>query len=280
VLWRALNSVIQQEGVDLELIVVVNGSKVYEPLYSKICSIEKIRVSRLEQGLLPAAQRHGRSLVTREFFTLLDDDDELLPNALRLRSDLMSQQPHADVIASNGYITYDGQKDHLHFDNFHEVQADPFTALMKSNWLSSCGSLFRTRTIPVDFFDGRTKYFEWTLLALTVLEHGRVVQFLDAPTFRKHEEIEGSLSKSDAYRDATIPFLTGLTEHDLPPRVMVELEKKIGRAFHFKSVRCRRKGHFRDAWKYHIHSLRWGGGARYLLYSIKLLVPLRRSQRA
>lgn len=274
-LCRAIDSVFSQTDVDIELIVVANGNRVREDLYDELQADRNLRLARLETASLPAAQRHGRSLVTKEYFTLLDDDDELLPGALGNRTRSLQEDCSVDVVVANGYVTYDGSTDELHVKNFDFARVDPLVSLMHRNWLASCGALFRTRTIPIDFFDGVTKYHEWTLLAVRILLANRKLVFLDEPTFRKHEEIDNSLSKSAAYRNSLIDFLTMLLAFDMPTPARNALMKKIGRTLHSKADECRRHGYLTVAWKYHLRSMSYPDGWRYLLYTRRLLLPAR-----
>jgi len=271
-LYRAIESVLPQKNVDLELIIVVNGNRVCEELYDRLRADQRLQLVRRDIGSLPAAQRHGRGLVTKEYFTLLDDDDELLPEALSVRSSVLNEDQSADLVVSNGYVTYDGAKDELHVKDFGFARGDPLAALMQKNWLASCGALFRTRTISIEFFDGVTKYHEWTLLAVRILLANRRVVFLDQPTFRKHEEIAGSLSKSEAYRNSALGFLEGMLSFDMPRHARTELKKKLGRTLHFKADEYRRHGDLRSAWAYHFRSMRYPGSWRYFLYTRKLLL--------
>jgi hypothetical protein len=131
--------------------------------------------------------------------------------------------------------------------------------------------LFRSNTISVDFFDGKTKYHEWTLLAVGVLLANKKLAFLDSPTFRKHEESVASLSKSTAYRDSSVGFLKNLLTFDMPPPVKRELKKKIGRALHSRSDEYRGRGELGKAWKYHIQSMSYPESWKYFLYTRRLL---------
>ncbi|MEX2123333.1 MAG: glycosyltransferase family A protein [Woeseia sp.] len=279
-LRRAISCVLSQKDVDIELIIVVNGNRVCEELYEQLDADRELKLARLETGSLPAAQRHGRGLVTKEYFTLLDDDDELLPEALRYRSSVLQNDQTIDALVSNGYVTYDGSTDELHVTNFDFARGDPLAALMQKNWLASCGALFRTRTIPFDFFDGVTKYHEWTLLAVRILLADRKLAFLDRPTFRKHEEIDNSLSKSEAYRNSSLEFLRNLLLFDMPRHAKTELKKKIGRTLHSKADACRRRGDLSAAWTYHLRSMSYPDRWRYLLYTRKLLLPVRGAGKA
>ena len=271
---RAIDSVLTQTQVDVDLIVVVNGNRVSEEFYEWLEAHPQIRVSRLEKGSLPFAQRHGRSLVEKEYFTLLDDDDELLDFALEKRADLMLRDRQVDVVVSNGYITYDGIQYERHVESFDDAREDPFAALLRRNWLVSCGALFRTSGVPIDCFDGETKFHEWTLLAVRIMLLGRQIAFLDDPTFRKHEETEGSLSKSHEYRESTLGFLKDLQGLDLPLSAKRELRSKIGRTCHAKAVYLRNQGRFWDAWAYHLKSLNSLENWKFLTFSRKLFVSM------
>lgn len=277
-LCRAIDSVLAQREVDVHLLIVVNGSRVCETLYEELRADGRLQLARLPVGSLPAAQRHGRGLVTKQYFTLLDDDDELLPDALQRRASALAGDPTVDMVVSNGYITYDGATDELHVEHFEFARRDPLVALMRRNWLVSCGALFRSDTVPVDFFDGQTKWHEWTLLAIRILLANRKVAFLDEPTFRKHEEVANSLSKSPAYREAALGFLANLLGFDMPPHVKTELRRKIGRTLHSRAEECRLRGDLTQAWRHHLRSMRYVENWNYLPYTRKLLLPLRNSR--
>jgi GalNAc5-diNAcBac-PP-undecaprenol beta-1,3-glucosyltransferase len=82
-LARALRSVCEQSETDIEIIVVDDASEdgtgqgVAEQLD------DRIRYLRLEQNLGPTgAKNAGLDAITGEWFTILDDDDEMVPDAL------------------------------------------------------------------------------------------------------------------------------------------------------------------------------------------------------
>jgi glycosyltransferase involved in cell wall biosynthesis len=146
---RAIESVLTQENVDLELIVIVNGPTYDRHLRHELEANPALRVAYLPEPNLPAAIRHGRSMVTRPFFAFLDDDDEYLPGALETRAAEMLAHPRVDVVATNGFWGPDKSPYIKHTDG---VEVDPLKALLKGNWLGSCGGLFRSATVCQEYF--------------------------------------------------------------------------------------------------------------------------------
>jgi hypothetical protein len=224
-------------------------------------------------GSLPLAQRIGRSLVRSEYFCFLDDDDEYLPGALRLRLAPLLADSQLAFVTTNGYKIADGVAEELlPRDLLATVRADPLAALSHVNWLASCGGLFRSSSVPVDYFDGETAFFEWTYLAYQLALDLRMA-VLETPTFRIHDTAE-SLSKSSAYEEAEIKVLNKILALNLPPKVRRDLRAKIGRVWHTMADSAWRQGALGRAWRFHLTSLLLPGGHRYLLFSRKLFVRL------
>ena len=86
-----------QEGCKIRLIVIVNGAAFDEPLLEEMSSDHRLEVHYLAEANVAAAQRFGRSLVETPYFAFLDDDDEYLPNALRLRLQPMLEDERIDL---------------------------------------------------------------------------------------------------------------------------------------------------------------------------------------
>jgi Glycosyl transferase family 2 len=117
--------------------------------------------------------------------------------------------------------------------------------------------------------DGETPYFEWTMLAYRLVLSRRM-EFVDIPTFRIHDS-EFSLSKSDAYVQAEVGVLRKILKLNLHSDVTRSVRVKTGRAYHRLSTYHRRLGHLGRAWRYHLASLVYPGGAGFLPYSRRLL---------
>ncbi len=264
-LVRAIDSVLSQDGVDVEPIIVVNGNRYDEAFFVELRGRRELRVCYQEESNLPAALRFGRTFVTQDFFCFLDDDDEYYPGALRTRLAPMVSNVDVDVVATNGDMS-----DGLRVYNVDAVNQDSLAAVIKENWLASCGGLFRTSAITLDYFDGVTKYFEWTLIAFRIAFAGHKIQFLDVPTFRIHDTPH-SLSKSTEYQHSLVSFIEFLLDFDNPPRIRRALRRKLSAAFHFLSNQHLSSGHRRHAWQYHLRCLAQPGGWRYLSYTRHLL---------
>ena len=149
----------------------------------------------MAEGSLPAALRHGRSLVDTPFFGFLDDDDEYLPDAIAIRLAAFASDAAIDAVATNGFTNIGGV-DRVRHEHPDAAATDPLRALLRENWLASCGGLFRTDRVTVDFFDGVTRHYEWTVLGFKLAASRRVL-YVDKPTFRVYDS-PGSLSKSRA----------------------------------------------------------------------------------
>jgi glycosyltransferase involved in cell wall biosynthesis len=266
---RAIQSVLSQENVDLEVIVVVNGPGYDRALRAELEADPALRVAYLPEPDLPAAQRHGRTLVTKPFFSYLDDDDEYLPMALHTRTNVMLSDPAVDVVATNGLWAPDKSP---YIKRTDAVEADPLMALLQGNWLGSCGALFRTATVSPDFFDGRTRHYEWTMMAFRLAVAGRRIRFIDVPTYVMNETAQ-ALSRSEAYRLAEPAFLTSLLDFDLAPRYRKRIREKYLTSLHSLAARSLAEGNLGDAWRYHGRSLLGRHGLRYLFYTRKLVGP-------
>jgi glycosyltransferase involved in cell wall biosynthesis len=268
-IWRALESAAQQPG-ETRTVVIVNGCRFDRALFQALRARDGVETAYHEVGSLAAARRFARSLVSTEYFTFLDDDDEILPGTLAHRVEKLRTDLRADVVVSNGYM-YDGREERLAVASFAGIEADPLLALMKQNWFVSCAGLFRTATVTEEFLDGTTEYGEWTMMTMRLLLARRRFVFLERPTFRKHEETVGAMSKTTVYLEGTLATLQRFLEFDLPPEVRKLVRRKVGAALHTRSDLARAAGRWTEAWAYHLRSLAFPGGWRYLPYGRKLI---------
>jgi glycosyltransferase involved in cell wall biosynthesis len=267
-LQQAVASVLMQEGVDVEIIVVVNGPDYNHDLFAWLTENPRLRVEYRPEPSLPAAHRVGRSLVTKPFFSFLDDDDEYLPGALLIRLDAMLEDPTVDVIATNG--VWGGGSEEPYIRHTDGVEEDPLGALLRGNWLGSGGALFRSATVGLDNFDGRTRFFEWTMIAWRVATAGLKVRFIDVPTYRMNAT-PNSLSRSEAYYLAEPGFLQSLLEAEISGEHRRRIRDKILAANHFIADWYVRSGNAPRAWRYHLRSVRGAAGLRHLVFTPKLL---------
>src|SRR5574344_290604 len=113
-LKRCVDSVIAQENVSVEIILVDDGSTDSSP---KICDsyaayYDNIKVLHISNSGPATAKNEGMKLATCEYIALTDSDDEMEPNML---SNMIyaAHQYHADIVCCN-YMQVDenGNKSH------------------------------------------------------------------------------------------------------------------------------------------------------------------------
>ena len=91
-LKRAIDSVLSQQGVDLELVVVDDGSEDDTPAVLAAIRDERLRAIRRTNGGLSAARNTGIAAVSGDWVAFLDDDDMALPGWLMGLSELTSPE--------------------------------------------------------------------------------------------------------------------------------------------------------------------------------------------
>jgi glycosyltransferase involved in cell wall biosynthesis len=271
---RAVDSVLTQEGVRSRLILVVNGGR-HDPalLAAHDTDPQITMVERREPGIA-AALEAGRALVRSPWTATLDDDDVLLPGALRARVETLERHPEAAVVVSNGFRR-SAQGDRLHIPDLAALSRDPLGALLERNWLLPGAWLFRTAAMPADLFLRMPAHFECTYLAVRFATSGRLV-FLDAPTVAWSTDTPGSAAKSRAYRMGEVPALQQILRLPLPAGFRAGLERNLAAACHRQSDESLEAGDLRGAWRWHLASLAGRGGLRYLPYTGHLLAGRRR----
>ena len=268
-LFEAIDSVLQQTGVQATPRIVVNGSRYDKEVFETLQARSDIKLHYEEEGNLPKAIALGRMLVESEFFGFLDDDDILLENALVLKLREFSQNPATDVVVGNGYFDTFGTGV-LMGSSFDDCRSDPLAALMESNWLASCGGLFKTATIYPSYFLDLPKYFEWTWVAFNLALNGKQVQFIDTPTFHVRDS-EDSLSKGDENIDAFIAVVEQMSALACGHPIQKQLKKRLGAAYHMGSQKALKDGLINDAWNYHFRSINTLGNLGYLTFTRHLL---------
>ncbi len=268
-LLRAIRSIQDQEGVDPEIILVVNGTRFDPELLETMRARADLRVVYQEEGNLPKAIWTGRTQVTRDYFAFLDDDDEYIKDRLRGGLDILEADPSVDVVVSNGVRIFGGVQEPI-YTSMEACKADPLKDLFNQSWLNSSSGIYRTSSVPPDFFSDMQKYFEWTSIAFKMAAQKKVA-FREEYVNRIHDT-PGSLSKTLDFILAVEPFLLKLLELDLRPELRRALSIKLSSAYHDISDMYLYRGNLVKAWRYHIKSMRGGHGMRYLFYTRKLIL--------
>jgi len=268
-LMRAIDSITSQAGGCAVPIVVVNGPFAAPAATESLAHRQDLRLITLADASLPLALHAGRAAVETAYFSVLDDDDELLPEAVAIRLGAFEADPRADVVVTNGYLDGFGRRE-INIADFHEIEREPLRTLLRRNWLSPCAGTFRTRAVPLELFERIPAYREWTYLGLR-LALDRTIRFLNRPTFVYRTDTDGSLSKSKAYILGEPRAIAEMLRLDLPSDVRAMVRDHLRAGLHSASDRERVDGNYVAAWGWHLRCLAQAGGWRYLSYTRHLL---------
>lgn len=268
-LYRAIDSICIQTGVQTEILVICNGHKQDSHLLESLKKNSWIRIASLPEGNVSKARHHGLRIASGEFFCFLDDDDEYLPGGLSHRIDIMKKS-NCDVVVTNGLI----QKLGIHFPLIssaaEEINADVCKSFLKQNWFASPALLFRRSSIKEELFDFQYKYFEWTYLFFVLVSEQKKIIFDDHLTYRIYGDTPQSSSKTIEYSLAYPDFLLDLKKLDLPKHLKIAINKKYITALNVQSNIYRKQGQWLKAWQAHLKCLALGG-VQYLSYTRHLL---------
>ena len=267
----AIDSVLNQQPQPAIPILVANGPTIDPELFRYYKNHADVRFFYQEEAHLPAAIRFGRQQVDTPFFGFLDDDDIYLPHAVETRRVALEDAHNGrfDVAVTNGWCQTDDSIAPC-YHSMREFAVDPLASLIQHNWLTSCGALYRTETIGLDYFDGFSKYIEWTVTAFR-LSIDRKIAFVDDFTYRidrRYSDI--SLSRSPEYYAGVLSGLKNIAGFELPKHIRKAVLKKYGATLHNVSVNHLRQRNISQAWKRHIESLSQPYGVRYLSYTARL----------
>ena len=112
-LRRAVTSACTQDGADVEVLVVDDGSTDDTPAVMDKLSAEfgeRLTYHRQPNQGPAAARAKGLALARHDWLVFLDADDELLPGALRVFADLIAAHPRSRV-AIAGHLARHGERE-------------------------------------------------------------------------------------------------------------------------------------------------------------------------
>jgi len=273
-LLLAIESLVNQIEVTPNILIVINGV-LYDPdLKIKLENTSYLKVLYQITGSAPKACAFGRKQITSKFFCFLDDDDYLLPDAIKARIDIFKENESIDVVISNGLRKLPNKPVTPIFqEGMIQARKDPLKCLFtkKSNWMASCAATFRTATISSSFFDSHTEFYEWTYLAIRISLKMKLF-FIDEPGYVINAT-SNSLSTTPAFLIGQIEFHKAVSSLDLPKEIRKRSIIRWVDSWHSLSEHYRRNGNYLLAWKAHFHSLSTiSGFIKYILHSRKLLV--------
>ena len=265
-LLRAIDSALDQKNISVEIIVVVNGNLFDQDLFEQLKADSRLSTYYLAEGNVSKARYYGITQSNQNYFSFLDDDDELLPNTLKQRFDVLNTDNEACVAVSNGYF-FDG-KDRQHVDsNFHQkiLESIEFSFLEK-NWFASPAALYKKKKIDTMLFDMEHQYFEMSYIFFKLVEKQYKIIFINTLAYRCHEDNGASASKSEAYRIAYPGMIKLILGMDLSDAIKKILKRKYVSGLNSLSAYFLIKGDIKKAFYFHMKCL-LSGGINYIFYS-------------
>jgi hypothetical protein len=266
-LRRAIESVIQQDGPPAVPLVILNGTQFDTSLARELESRTDLRLLRSPSSGVSNARLVGLRNVDSPLFAFLDDDDELLPNATKIRNEALSHS-NADVVVTNGLRRIKDESVRM-FDHEHHT-SDAARDLLTRNWMHSAAATFRSSTVPLAFFENLADFFEITHFMLRICQRRQIAR-VDTATFIVHQSAHERVSLSRQYSEAAPTVLQQMLDETERPDLRKLLARARTNALHNCSDDALIAGDLRNAWIMHLRSLIGAGGARYLAYSRHLL---------
>ena len=149
-LREAVASVLAQEGCDVEVIVVDDGSTDATPAAIEALAQAnpgRVRFARQANAGAGAARERGRLLAEGEFIQYLDSDDLLLPGKFSAQVEALRRDPTAHV--AYGYTRFrhaDGRVEAQPWKESAVVRETLFPSMLRDRWWDTPNPLYR-RTI-------------------------------------------------------------------------------------------------------------------------------------
>lgn len=272
-LFRALDSIQGQTGLDARPIVVVNGQR-FDP--ATLVALERrpgIVLHCERQASAQLARAAGRRLVTAPYFAYLDDDDVLIDGSLLEPMTWLESHKECDVLLSNGYFAKEG-KPLAEFTHIPSHVDYPALSLLAESWLQPGAFICRTDSIPPGMLDSQWSNLEWTHLAFELCAERKHLHFMDVPTVH-YNDTPGSMSKEMRQHEVALDLLQ-LVYRDSRQDAEVRrgAYRKFLRSLHDLAWGYWKQGQYGRAWRAHLASLRPPYTIRYLLFSRKLIWPV------
>lgn len=278
-LFRALDSIQSQQGALARPIVVVNGERYHEPVMTALRRRQGVLLHHFSEASAGRALIIGRELVTAPYFMFLDDDDHLVPYALKEIVPGAAVDVDWDVLVTNGYGYRQSEGVRAPWiEDLMSHSRNPLRSLMHENWLSPGNSLFRTASISADLLDIGHGHHAWTHIAFRLALGGKRLKFMNIST-AVYNDTAGSMSKRLSYHEEELRLLNKFRTHpNLDSEVRAIMESKYRNTLHTMAVQYALAGKMGKAWRCHLRSLRPPYTLKYLLFSRKLLFRRRAGQ--
>lgn len=266
-LLRAIASIKAQVAVPCLALVVVNGNRFDPRLIAQLEADASVRLIRTPVPGVAHARLLGVRHVETPYFSLLDDDDEMLPDCLA--PVMAAFEAGADVVATNGLIEKGGVLSVKH-EALTAHGDDHAWALLHENWAASGGLFGRTAGVPPELFEGLPNYMELTQLGMRMAMQCRISR-IDCQTFIYHIGAAEQATASPAFLRAEPVVMGQIADEVARPDIRAVLRRKRSAALHDCAEFELARQNIGQAWRDHIGSLMGGGGLRYLPFTRHLV---------
>ncbi|MDU8946143.1 glycosyltransferase family 2 protein [Ovoidimarina sediminis] len=253
-LQDAIESVLSQTGVDVELIAVDDGSN--DGSQRILASYSQVKLVEQEHKGACSARNHGIEKATGEYVKFLDSDDFLEPEILEKQVRFMANA-HSNVIVYSDTLFFDDEtgRTNLHVTNLMEDD-DQVVQLFKSNIHTPAPLHRRTSLMVMGGFDERlTKAQEYNLHLRLAMAGYRFQRLPGIGTHvREHTSPHRITSQHDGRRADENAVLRGKIYTELlHDHYGKELPSALLRLFCSSSAEAAlvqvRRGNFCEAWK-------------------------------
>lgn len=160
---RCMESIIQQDYQDVEVVVVDDGStdgskeKILAWAEKFDTAHKSLKYVYQENKGISGAINTGLKIIDGEYLSLIDIDDEFLAGCFSERVSYLNKNPEVNVVRSNGYVL---NGDHRWMFAYDEkmVQPDIFRLLLRGETYNWAGSYMIRTSALFDFYPEKSIY--------------------------------------------------------------------------------------------------------------------------
>lgn len=207
-LREALRSVVEQDGVELDVIVIGDGAG--EETAAAAAEFPGVRYVWQPQAGPNTARNHALELARHDYVALLDDDDLWLPGKMRTQLAILDAQPDAAYVFSDFHILRAGLPLHpnglatwgIPQDDWAALHSDAldteppcyrvhlYHALLEHPYVLPTTAVFRKSflTPEIRFVDRDFICGDWEFFARLSKEHPAIYMPVETACNRSHEE--------------------------------------------------------------------------------------------
>jgi glycosyltransferase involved in cell wall biosynthesis len=267
----AVECVLAQEGPDLEVLVVDDGSTdgTGEALAARFPGEPRLRVIRQENGGTARARNTGLAAARGRYVALLDSDDRWLPGYLAAQVEALERAPEAALAVGDAYyVDREGRTQTTYLERVHGRAPTSLEDMLRGGWaLPSCW-LLRTEVLQALRFDPAWKFEDTEFLfRFFAAGHRSVVTPVPRARYVVADAGDGAPRKMAAERLAKaeqLRLMEAYADRAQDPRAhAVRLERG-------RTLALSRAGRWREALP---HAWKWWKGAPWRLRP--LLIALR-----